>query len=161
MRCPLGVLTNCAVGVFVVSKNPGKRKCFLALCPQGCENLCVNFSDGYVCLVHVYSPQFFLHDRNVRVRVCVYPSPISLPVVKRSAGESVCVSQSLPRLTLLSTKPAFTFAQLSKEKKTHLDLLVWPSKAIDNYEIKGLIALRLSEGWLLLIGVVMNSGVCE
>lgn len=135
----MGVLTNCAVGVFVVSKNPGKRKCFLALCPQGCENLCANFSDGYVCLVHVYSPQFFLHDRNVRVRVCVSPSPISLPVVKRSAGESVCVSQSLPRLTLLSTKPAFTFAQLSKEKKLILTFWCGHQKQSIIMKLKGLL----------------------
>lgn len=70
MRCPLGVLTNCAVGVFVVSKNSGKRKCFLALCPQGCENLCVNFSDGYVCLCIVHS-FFFMIEMCEYVFVCL------------------------------------------------------------------------------------------
>ena len=36
---------------------------------------------------------------------------------------------------------------------------MWPSEAIDNYEIKRVIAPGvLTEGWLLLIGAVMNSG---
>lgn len=71
--------------------------------------------------------------------VCVSPSPISQPVVKRSAGESVCVSQTSPSLS----KPAFTFAIC--ERKIILTFS-WPSKELDNDEITCIIALYANWG---------------
>lgn len=71
--------------------------------------------------------------------VCVSPSPVSQPVVKRSAGESVCVSQTSPSLS----KPAFTFVIC--ERKIILTFS-WPSKELDNDEITCIIALYANWG---------------
>ena len=64
------------------------------------------------------------------------------PVVTHSAGESVCVSQSFSSLTAAAFTLTNGGGEREREDRTaHLDLSVWPSKTINNYEMKWVIAL--------------------
>lgn len=82
-------------------------------------------------------------------RVCVLfvcpHQPISQPAVRCSAGEPVCMSQSSPSLL----QPAFTFAKEEKKKNLILTFSAQPSRGIDNYEIKRVIALLANAGMVI------------
>lgn len=110
-----------------------------------CGKVCTYewFSWLLMCVWYMCTQQFRTRER---AHVCVSPSPINQPVVRRSAGESVCVSQSFPRcLNLLSHSPT----EEKKKKKLILTFRRRPSKAIDNYEIKWVIALRANWGMVI------------
>ena len=88
-------------------------------------------------------------------RVCLH-QPISQPVVSRSAGESVCMSQSS-----LSVSRCFLSAKIikerKKERKKKTQLSSWPFCSGHQTQsiimkLNGSLRSVLTEGWLLLIG---------
>lgn len=94
--------------------------------------------------------------------VCLCASVTNQPASCQTLSRRVCLCESVfSSLPLLSAQPAFTFSEWGEKKKLVLTFRRGHQKQSIIMKLNGLLRSVLTEGWLLLIGVVMNSGACE